>query len=103
MLVSVTERTHEIGLRKAIGATCTDVMIQFTTEAVILALAGGSFGILLGVGGILIIVALTPLEAILSPTAIILAFVVSAAIGLGFGVVPARTAARLEPIVALRS
>ncbi len=103
MLVSVTERTHEIGLRKAIGATCTDVMIQFTTEAVILALAGGSFGILLGVSGTLIIAALTPLETILSPTAIILAVGVSGVIGLGFGVVPARTAARLEPIVALRS
>ena len=103
MLVSVTERTHEIGLRKAIGATGTDLMVQFTTEAVILSLVGGSFGILLGVGGILIMAVLTPLEAILSPAAIILAVGVSGAIGLGFGVVPARTAARLEPIVALRS
>ena len=103
MLVSVTERTQEIGLRKAMGATRTDVMIQFTTEAVILSLAGGSFGILLGVGGIVIMAALTPLEAILSPTAIILAVGVSGAIGLGFGVVPARSAARLDPIVALRS
>ncbi len=103
MLVSVTERTQEIGLRKALGATRSDLMIQFTTEAVILSLVGGSFGILLGVGGILIMAALTPLEAILSPVAIILAVGVSGAIGLGFGVIPARTAARLEPIVALRS
>ncbi len=103
MLVSVTERTQEIGLRKAIGATGIDVMIQFTVEAVILSLAGGSFGILLGVAGTLIIAVLSPLEAIISPVAIILAVGVSGAIGLGFGVVPARNAARLEPIVALRS
>lgn len=103
MLVSVTERTHEIGLRKALGATRTDVLIQFTVEAVILSLVGGSFGILLGVAGTLILAVLTPLEAAISPVAIILAAGVSGAIGLGFGIVPARNAARLEPIVALRS
>lgn len=103
MLVSVTERTQEIGLRKALGATRTDVMIQFTVEAVILSLVGGSCGIFLGVAGTLILAALTPLEAAVSPIAIILAVGVSGAIGLGFGVVPARNAARLEPIVALRS
>ncbi|WP_026134602.1 ABC transporter permease [Scytonema hofmannii] len=103
MLVSVTERTHEIGLRKAIGATSTDVLIQFAVEAVILSLVGGSFGILLGLVGTVILATLTPLEAVISPIAIILAVGVSGVIGLGFGVVPARNAARLEPIVALRS
>ncbi len=103
MLVSVTERTHEIGLRKAIGATGTDVMVQFTTEAVILSLAGGSLGILIAVAGTLMLATLTPLEAVISPAAIILAVGMSGAIGLGFGVIPARSAARLEPIVALRS
>lgn len=103
MLVSVTERTKEIGLRKAIGATSTDVLAQFTIEAVILSTVGGLFGILLGVGGTLVVAALTPLEAVLSPVAIVVAVVVSGTIGLGFGVVPARSAARLDPIIALRS
>jgi putative ABC transport system permease protein len=103
MLVSVTERTQEIGLRKAIGATSTDVLAQFTIEAVILSTVGGLFGILLGVGGTLVVAALTPLQAVISPVAIVVAVVVSGAIGLGFGVVPARSAARLDPILALRS
>ncbi|MBD2104241.1 ABC transporter permease [Leptolyngbya sp. FACHB-261] len=103
MLVSVTERTQEIGLRKAIGATRADVLTQFTVEAVILATAGGMIGIVLGVGGTLLVGTFTPLDAIISPAAIVLAVSVSGAIGLGFGVFPARSAARLDPIVALRS
>ena len=103
MLVSVTERTQEIGLRKAIGATRNDVMVQFTTEAVILSVAGGSLGILIAVSGTIMLATLTPLEAVISPAAIVLAVGMSGAIGLGFGVIPARNAARLEPIVALRS
>ena len=103
MLVSVVERTREIGLRKAIGANQTDITIQFTTEAVILSLVGGSFGILLGLSGTLILTLFSPLEAVITPTAIILAVGVSGAIGLGFGIFPARNAARLDPIVALRS
>lgn len=103
MLVSVTERTHEIGLRKAIGSTQADLMIQFTIEAVMLSLVGGSFGILIGVGSTLVLALLTPLEAVISPVAILLAVGVSGGIGLGFGVIPARRAARLDPIVALRS
>jgi putative ABC transport system permease protein len=99
----VSERTYEIGLRKAIGATRTDVMIQFTIEAVILSLVGGVCGILLGMSGTLLLAIATPLDAIVSPVAIIVAVGVSGAIGLGFGVVPARNAARLEPIVALKS
>ncbi|NJL53577.1 MAG: FtsX-like permease family protein [Hydrococcus sp. SU_1_0] len=103
MLVSVSERTQEIGLRKALGATHRDIQVQFTVEAVILALTGGSIGIAIAVAGTVIFAALTPLEAMVSPVAIIIAVGVSGAIGLGFGVVPARNAARLDPIIALRS
>ncbi|MFM7450615.1 MAG: ABC transporter permease [Leptolyngbyaceae cyanobacterium] len=103
MLVSVTERTQEIGLRKAIGASQQDILVQFMIEAVILSAAGGLIGTALGVGGIFAIGLLTPLEAMVSPSTIMLATVVSGGIGLFFGVVPARRAAQLDPIVALRS
>jgi putative ABC transport system permease protein len=103
MLVSVTERTQEIGLRKAIGATQNDILTQFTIEAIILSTVGGIVGTLIGVGTILLISNLTPLKAAISPPAILLAVSVSGGIGLFFGVVPARQAARLDPIEALRS
>ncbi|MEB3828187.1 ABC transporter permease [Phormidium sp. CCY1219] len=103
MLVSVTERTQEIGLRKAIGAAPQDILIQFTIEAVILSVAGGLIGTIIGVSGIATIGALTPLKAGISPIAIAVATGVSGAIGLVFGVVPAKRAAQLDPIVALRS
>lgn len=103
MLVSVTERTQEIGLRKALGAQEKDILIQFLIEAVILASAGGLLGIAIGVGGIVLVATFSPLAASISPISIILAVGVSSAIGLFFGVVPARQAAKLDPIVALRS
>jgi putative ABC transport system permease protein len=104
MLVSVTERTQEIGLRKAIGATQKDILIQFTIEAIILSTIGGIIGTLIGIGGILVVSKFTPLkQAAISPTAIILAVSVSGGIGLFFGVVPAKQAAKLDPIDALRS
>jgi putative ABC transport system permease protein len=103
MLVSVTERTQEIGLRKAIGASQQDILIQFIIEAVLLSAAGGLLGTTIGVGGILAVGAVTPLKASVSPVAIALAVGVSGGIGLFFGVVPARQAAKLDPIVALRS
>lgn len=103
MLVSVTERTQEIGLRKAIGAREKDILTQFLVEAVILAAAGGVFGTLIGIGGVTLIGAFTPLQASVSPTAIVLAVGVSGGIGLFFGVFPAQRAAKLDPIVALRT
>ncbi|WGV26832.1 ABC transporter permease [Halotia branconii] len=103
MLVSVTERTQEIGLRKAIGATEQDILLQFIIEAVIVSAVGGLLGTAVGVSGILLVAAVTPLEAGISPIAIATAVGVSGGIGLFFGVVPARRAAKLDPIVALRS
>ena len=103
MLVSVTERTQEIGLRKAIGAQERDILIQFLIEAVILSAAGGIVGTLLGISVIQLVSVVSPLKAGISPVAIILAVSVSGGIGLFFGVVPARRAAKLDPIVALRS
>jgi putative ABC transport system permease protein len=103
MLVSVTERTSEIGLRKAIGASQSSILTQFMIEAVILSLAGGFIGTGLGISGVLLVGAVTPLKAGVSGVAIIVAVGVSGAIGLFFGVFPARQAARLDPIVALRS
>ena len=103
MLVSVTERTQEIGLRKAIGASERDILTQFIIEAVMLSAAGGILGTIVGVGGIVLVATFSPLQAVASPVAIIVAVSVSGTIGLVFGVFPARQAARLDPIVALRS
>jgi putative ABC transport system permease protein len=103
MLVSVTERTQEIGLRKAIGAQERDILLQFLIEAVILSAAGGLVGTALGISVIQVVALFSPLKAAVSPVAIVLAVSVSGGIGLFFGVVPARRAAKLDPIVALRS
>jgi putative ABC transport system permease protein len=103
MLVSVRERTQEIGLRKAIGASQQDILLQFMIEATIVAAIGGIIGTLVGVGGVMLIAATTPLQAGVSSSAVLLAVGVSGAIGLFFGVFPARQAAQLDPIVALRS
>jgi putative ABC transport system permease protein len=103
MLVSVTERTQEIGLRKAIGATQLDILLQFTIEAIILSTAGGIVGILIGVGSFFPIGQFTPLKPEVSLSMILLSVGVSSSIGLFFGVVPAKQAAKLDPIEALRS
>ena len=103
MLVAVSERTKEIGLRKAIGAKEGDILWQFLIEATILSAAGGAVGTVVGVTGILIVGTLSPLAPTISPVAILVAVGVSGAIGLSFGVFPAKAAAKLDPIVALRS
>jgi putative ABC transport system permease protein len=103
MLVSVTERTQEIGLRKAIGATQSDILLQFLIESILLSAAGGLLGILIGAGTVLSVGAFTPLKTSISLPAIVLAVSVSGGIGVFFGVVPAQRASRLDPIVALRS
>ena len=102
MLVSVTERTREIGLRMAVGARAADILTQFLVEAVTLSLVGGLIGIALGVGGSWMIAEFAGWQTKLSGTSIVLAVSFSAAIGIFFGFYPARKAARLLPIQALR-
>lgn len=103
MLVSVTERTREIGLRKAVGARRRDILLQFLLEAVTLSIVGGLVGIALGVGGAQLISALIDdFRAVVSLQAVALATSFSAAVGLFFGIYPARRASRLNPIDALR-
>ena len=102
MLVSVTERTREIGIRMAIGAREGDIMLQFLAEAVLLTLMGGVIGMLMGVGSALLISALFDWPTLISANAIMLAVFFSSAIGIFFGFYPARKAARLNPIDALR-
>ena len=102
MLVSVTERTREIGVRKAMGARKRDVLFQFVVEAVVLCLIGGVIGILLGSAGAVLLSRLAHWNTFISPAAVLLAFGCSVLVGLFFGIWPARRAAGLDPIEALR-
>jgi len=102
MLVSVTERTREIGIRKALGATRFNILLQFLIEAVVLCVLGGLIGIAFGAGGALVMTKTSGWEATVSPVSIAAAFAFSAFVGVAFGVWPARRAATLDPIVALR-
>jgi putative ABC transport system permease protein len=102
MLVSVTERTREIGIRKALGARRKDILLQFLIESATLALAGGVIGVLLGGSIATVITLLTPLPASVKWWAVVLGLLVSTSVGLFFGIYPAKKAANLDPIEALR-
>ena len=102
MLVSVTERTREIGIRKALGATYNNILLQFMIEAIVIGVTGGLLGILLGVAGARVVSLVAGWNTVISFAAIIGAFTVSVMIGLFFGIYPARKAALLDPIDALR-
>jgi len=102
MLVSVTERTREIGVRKALGARRRDILLQFLIEALVLCLAGGVVGILLGVGAAEAVRRFAGWTTAVAPSAILLAFFFSATVGIFFGLWPARRAAGMDPIDALR-
>ncbi len=103
MLVSVSERTEEIGLRKAIGAKQSDILIQFLFEALILSTIGGLVGTTTGLTGVLLLGVITPLPASVGLTTTLSTMIISGSIGLIFGVLPAKRASQLDPIVALRS
>ena len=102
MLVSVTERTREIGVRKALGATRGNILLQFLIEALTLCILGGAAGILLGIGTTVVLARVMQWNTLISPVAVVVAFGFSALVGLFFGIWPARRAARLDPIDALR-
>lgn len=101
MLVSVTERTREIGVRKALGATYRTIIMQFLIEAVVISLVGGAIGIVVGIGALQLIALASGLKTVVTAGPILLSFGVSMVIGLGFGLYPASKAAKLNPIDAL--
>jgi len=103
MLVSVTERTRDIGLRKALGASEEVILLQFIIEALLISLLGGVIGLAIGAGFAALIGTFSPLKPIVTLWSVILACVVAGGVGVFFGVFPARRAARLDPIVALRT
>jgi putative ABC transport system permease protein len=102
MLVSVTERTREIGIRQSVGASPNDIRWQFLTEALLLSLVGGVIGVICGVGGAWLFGQLGDMQTVVVPNSILIAFLSAAAVGIFFGFYPANKAAQLDPIEALR-
>jgi putative ABC transport system permease protein len=102
MLVSVKERTREIGIRKAVGARSSDILRQFLIEAIFLTGTGGALGVLFGFALAYLVRAVTPLPASVTAWSVILGLFVSVSVGLFFGIFPARKAAKVEPIICLR-
>ena len=102
MLVSVTERTREIGVRLAVGAHSRDIVLQFLLEAILISVGGGILGVALGILSIPLAASLNSGLALLQPSSIPLALIVSVVVGVLFGIYPALRAARLDPIEALR-
>ena len=102
MLVSVTERTREIGIRMAIGARERDILLQFLFEAIIISVVGCFIGLLIGIGGALLVNVLTKTLVIITGTSVLIAFGVAATVGIFFGFYPAKKAAQMDPIEALR-
>ena len=102
MLVSVTERTREIGIRQSVGATPNDIRLQFLTEALMLSLVGGLIGVVAGIAGAYLFGATSDMRTVIVPSSILLAFGSAAAVGIFFGFFPANKAAQLDPIEALR-
>jgi putative ABC transport system permease protein len=102
MLVSVTERTREIGIRMAVGARARDILWQFMLEALMLSCIGGLLGILLGLGGATAVARFSQLPVEVTPASVLIAFLFAGLVGVFFGLHPARKASRLRPIDALR-
>ena len=102
MYVSVTERTREIGLRMSIGGKEFDILMQFLTESILLSVIGGTIGIFLGIGASKTVAVVMQWPVLIMPQAVILSFLVCTVIGIFFGWYPARKAAKLDPIIALR-
>jgi putative ABC transport system permease protein len=102
MLVSVSERTREIGIRQAVGAAPGDILVQFLTEALLLSVVGGLVGTLVGCGGAWLFSTFSGMRTVVMPASILLSFGSAAAVGVFFGFYPASKAAQLDPIEALR-
>jgi len=102
MMVSVTERTREIGIRQSVGASPNDIRSQFLTEALLLSLIGGLIGVVVGIAGSWLFGEAGDMQTVIVPTSILLAFGSAAAVGIFFGYYPANKAAQLDPIEALR-
>ncbi len=102
MLVTVTERTREIGIRKALGATKGNILLQFLVESMTLCLIGGTLGLAVGAGAAMFAAEFAGWQTVVTSGSVLTAFVFSAAVGLFFGIMPAKRAANLDPIDALR-